>query len=49
MKKKIVRLVIRSETLQPLARGLDACHGGSNSACDSICNMITCNDCPLEA
>lgn len=45
MKKKTEKLVIRRETLQFLSRGLDACYGGSNSDCDSICNMITCKDC----
>jgi hypothetical protein len=48
MKKKALRkLTLSRDTVARLdPSGLERVAGGSNSACDSICNMVTCQECP---
>ena len=47
MKKSVRKLSLSRETLTQLdSSTLEQAAGGSNSACDSICDMISCNhDC----
>jgi hypothetical protein len=47
MKKSVRKLALSRDTLALLdSPALEQVAGGSNSACDSICDMISCNhDC----
>jgi hypothetical protein len=49
MKKSLRKLTLSRDTLARLdPASLEQVAGGSNSACDSICDMISCkNDCEL--
>jgi hypothetical protein len=42
VKKSLDKLTIRRETLKELSRELTGGGGFSHSACDSLCDMITC-------
>lgn len=45
MKKSLRKLTLSRDTLARLyASSLERVAGGSNSACDSICDMISCNN-----
>lgn len=44
-KTQLDKLTIRRETLKDLSRELTGGIRLSNSACDSICDMITCGGC----
>jgi hypothetical protein len=51
MKKSLRKLTLNRDTLARLdPASLDGVAGGSNSECDSICNMVTCpQDCGTGA